>query len=350
MERVFGMQITFKLGMAMTNEMNAVHVTRIGGPEVLQPARVERPVAQQGEALVRITYAGVIFSDIMTRTAYWRHADDPEPATPFILGTEAVGRIEVVGPGVTELKTGQRVGVVMHNAKTYAEFAVLPVDRLVPLPEDIKDQDIAATLVAGMMADMLLTEFRPVGKGTRVLVTGSTGGSGSILTQWAAARGAHVIATVSSAAKAELARRHGAADVIDLSSQDLLAEVRRLTDGQGIEVAFDAVGGEVFTQAFEALGRRGVIVPYGIAGGKQPPVNPLSLVDRSRTVAGLMFFDFVASRAELLRRADTAFDALRRGWIRPDIAEIFPLAEASKAHSRFEDPARTGKVLLAASA
>jgi NADPH:quinone reductase len=334
--------------MAMTIEMNAVHVTRIGGPEVLQLARVETPVAQQDEALVGVTYAGVIFSDIMTRTAYWRHADDPEPAKPFVLGTEAVGRVEAIGPDVTGLKVGQRVGVVMHNAKTYAEFAALPVDRLIPLPDDIKDQDIAATLVAGMMAEMLLTEFRPVGKGTRVLVTGSTGGSGSVLTQWAAARGARVIATVSSAAKAGLARRHGAGDVIDLSSQDLLSEVRRLTDGQGIEIAFDAVGGEVFNSAFEALGRRGVVVPYGIAGGRQPPVNPLSLVDRSRTLAGLMFFDFVAERAELLRRADAVFDALRRGWIRPDIAEAFPLAEAVKAHARFEDPARTGKVLLAA--
>jgi NADPH:quinone reductase len=334
--------------MTMAGLMNVVHVTRIGGPEVLQPARVERPVPKGGEALVRVTYAGVIFSDIMARTAYWRHAGDPEPATPFIPGTEAVGRVEAVGPGVADLKAGQRVGVVMHNAKTYAEFATLPAERLIPLPDDIPDQDIAATLVAGMMAEMLLTEFKPVERGTRVLVTGSTGGSGSILAQWAAARGAHVIATVSSPAKAELAHRHGAADVINVSSQDLLAEVRRITDGAGVDVAFDAVGGDVFTPAFESLGRRGVIVPYGIAGGKQPPVNPLSLVDRSRTVAGLMFFDFVASRAELLRRADAVFDALRRGWIRPDIAEVFPLAEAAKAHARFEDPRRTGKILLAA--
>lgn len=322
--------------------MNAVHVTRIGGPDVLRLAQVDRPEPRAGEALIRVTYAGVIFSDIMTRTDYWRHADDPEPITPFILGTEAVGRIEAIGPGVTSLETGQHVGVVMHNAKTYAEFAALPIDRLIPLPDDIPDHDIAATLVAGTMAEMLLTEFKSVEEGTKVLVTGSTG-SGAILTQWASSRRAHVIATVSSPAKVELAQRQ----VVDLSSQNLVDEIRRITDGRGIDVAFDAVGGKVFMSAFEALGSRGLIVPYGIAGGKQPPLNPLSLVDRSRTVAGLMFFDFVASRKELLRRAESLFDALRRKWLRPDIAEIFPLSEASKAHAKFESPLRTGKILLA---
>jgi NADPH2:quinone reductase len=178
-------------------------------------------------------------------------------------------------------------------------------------------------------------------------VTGSTGGSGSILAQWASALGARVIATVSSTSKVDLARRHGAAEVIDLSSQDLLAEVRRVTSGQGVDLAFDAVGGKVFANAFETIGRRGTIVPYGIAGGKQPPVDPLSLVDRSRTIGGLMFFDFVASRPELLRRASAVFDALRRGWIRPDIAQVFPLADAAGAHVMFEAPSRTGKILLA---
>lgn len=331
----------------MTNEMNVVHVTRIGGPEVLKSARVERPSLQHGEALVRVTYAGVIFNDIMMRTDFWRHAGDPQRATPFILGAEAVGSVEAVGPGVTDIGIGQRVGVVMHGANTYAEIAALPADRLIPLPDAIEDQDVAATLVSGMMAEMLLTEFGVVEAGTTILVTGSTGGSGSILAQWASTRGARVIATVSSPAKVELARRHGASDVIDLSSQDLAGEVRRITDGRGVKLAFDAVGGDVFASAFESLGTRGTIVPYGIAGGKQPPFNLLSLVDRSRTVAGLMFFDFVASRTELLRRADAVFAALRLGWVRPDIAGVFPLAEAAKAHVLFEDPARTGKVLLA---
>jgi NADPH2:quinone reductase len=331
----------------MTDRMNVVHVTRIGGPEVLKPASVEKPAPRRGEALVRVTYAGVIFNDIMMRTDFWRHAGDPERATPFILGAEAVGRVEVVGSDVTGIEVGQRVGMVMHDAKTYAEFAVLPAERLIPLPDDIEDRVVAAVLVAGMMAEMLLTEFGEVTADTTVLVTGSTGSSGSILAQWAAARGARVIATVSLPAKVELARRHGAANVIDLSTQDLVGEVRRLTDGRGVDLALDAVGGEVFASALEALGTRGTIVPYGIAGGKPPPFNPLSLVDRSRTIVGLMFFDFVASRAELLRRADAVFAALRLGWIRPDIAEIFPLADAAKAHARFEDPARTGKVLLA---
>jgi NADPH2:quinone reductase len=332
----------------MTHDMNVVHVTRIGGPEVLELTRVGWPSPQQGEALVRVTYVGVIFNDIMMRTDFWRHPGDPERATPFILGAEAVGRVEAVGPGVTNIAIGQRVGIVMHDAKIYAEFAALPIDRLIPLPDDIEDQNVAATLVAGMMADMLLTEFDRVEAGTTVLVTGSTGGSGSILTQWASAIGAQVIATVSSPAKADLARRHGAAEVIDLSSQDLVGEVRRITNGRGVQLAFDSVGGDVFASAFQALGTRGTIVPYGIAGGKHPPFNLLSLIDRSRTVAGHMFFDFVASRAELLRRAAALFAVLRLGRIRPDIAGVFPLGDAAKAHARFEDPARTGKVLLSA--
>jgi len=334
----------------MTQEMNAVYVTRIGGPEVLEPARIARPEPQRGEVLVQVTYAGVIFNDIMTRTDFFRHAGDPERATPFILGAEAVGRIEALGPDVTGVSIGQRVGIVMHDAKTYAEFAALPVEQLIPLPDELEDQSVAATLVAGLMADMLLTDFGQVLAGSSVLVTGSTGGSGSILTQWASARGAHVIATVSSPAKADLARKHGAAHVIDLSSQKLVEEVRRITDGRGVPLALDAVGGEVFAPAFEALGTRGTIVPYGIAGGKPSPFDLLSLVDRSRTVAGLMFFDFVASRPELLRRAEALFTALRNGWVRPDIAEVFPLKDAAKAHARFEDQARTGKVLIAMNA
>jgi NADPH2:quinone reductase len=331
----------------MTEQMNAVYVTRIGGPDVLKPVLAPKPSPRSGEVLLRVTYAGVIYNDIMTREASWRHAGDPEPETPFILGTEAVGRVEAAGPDVTDIRIGQRVGVVMHDAKTYAEFAVLPADRLIPLPEDVDDRTAAAVLVAGLMAQMLLTEFKPIGPGSTVLVTGSTGGSGSALAQWASALGARVIATVSSTPKAALARRHGAAEVIDLSKQDMLAEVRRIADGRGVDIAFDAVGGNVFTAALESLGRRGAILPYGIAGGKQPPVNPLSLVDRSRTIAGLMFFDFVATRSELLRRANALFEALRRGWVRPDISHVFPLAEAAGAHARFEDPARTGKILLA---
>jgi NADPH2:quinone reductase len=335
-------------GMTMNEleRMNVVEMTAFGGPEVLKVTRRPRPAESDSEALIRLSWVGVNFVDMMTRTASFRHEGEPQPSLPLMLGVEGAGVVERLGIDVDYLHPGQRVGFVAHDARCYSEFATLPAHRLIPLPADIDDRQAAASLVTGLMAQVLLTEFIEVGPGVHVLVTGATGGNGSAITQWAAAMGAHVIAVVSGPGKVEHARADGAFAVIDLSSQDLANEVSRTTEGRGVDLALDAAGGRVFAQALDALATHGVIVPYGIAAGKQPPFAPLSLVDRSRRVQGVMLFDFLSGREELLRRASSVFEALRRGWLRPHIGSVWPLDQAAEAHRAFESRARSGKVRL----
>lgn len=282
----------------------------------------------------------------MERTDYFRHEGDPVREVPFILGVEGVGIVETVGDGVEQVKIGDRVGFVMHGAQFYAEYATLPAERLIPIPEDIPDEVAASMLVTGMNAQILLHEYRPVRSGTKVLVTAGTSGIGSLLIQWASHLGATAIATVSSAQKIPVVHKYGATHVIDISQQDVADEVKSITNGSGVELALDAVGGEGFTQVFNSLGVRGIAVPYGIVGGKQPSLDLLSLVDRSRIVAGLLFFDFVRTREELLTRAEAVFDAYRKGWLEPQIANVLPLSQAAEAHRLLETKSRIGKLLL----
>ncbi len=330
----------------MNTTMQAIHVTRIGEPEVLQPVTIARPSPSSGEALIKLTYSSVNFNDFMERTDYFRHEGDPVREVPFILGNEGVGVVETVGSDVTQVKVGDRVGFVMHGAQSYAEYTTLPAERLIPIPEDVPDEVAASMLVTGINAQILLHEYRPVQSGTTVLVTAGTSGIGSVLVKWASRLGATVIATVSSAAKIPVVREYGAAHIIDISTQDIAEQVELITHGKGVELALDAVGGEGFASVFESLGVRGVVVPYGMVGGKYPPFNLLSLVDRSRIVAGLLFFDFVRTRGELLTRAEAVFDAYRKGWIEPQIANILPLSQAAEAHRLLETKSRVGKLLL----
>lgn len=330
----------------MNTTMQAIHVTRIGEPEVLQPVTIARPTPSPGEALIKLTYSSVNFNDFMERTDYFRHEGDPVREVPFILGNEGVGVVEAVGADVIQVKVGDRVGFVMHGAQSYAEYTTLPAERLIPIPEDVPDEVAASMLVTGINAQILLHEYRPVQSGTIVLVTAGTSGIGSVLVQWASRLGATVIATVSSAAKIPVVREYGAARIIDISTQDIAEQVKLITYGKGVELALDAVGGEGFASVFESLGVRGVVVPYGMVGGKYPPLNLLSLVDRSRIVAGLLFFDFVRTRGELLARAEAVFDAYRKGWIEPQIANVLPLSQAAEAHRLLETKSRIGKLLL----
>lgn len=330
----------------MTKTMQAVHVTHIGGPEVLQPVTIGCPIPKTGEALIKMTYSSVNFNDFMERMDYFRHEGDPVREVPFILGNEGVGVVEAVGADVTQVKVGSRVGFVMHGAQAYAQYTALPAERLIPIPEDIPDEVAASMLVTGMNAQILLHEYRSVQTGSAILVTAGTGGIGSLLVQWASHLGATVIATVSSAAKIPVVRDYGAAHIIDISTQDIAEQVKLITNGKGVELALDAVGGEGFARVFESLGVRGIVVPYGIVGGKYPPLNLLSLVDRSRIVAGLLFFDFVRTREELLIRAEAVFDAYRQGWIKPQVANVLPLSQAAEAHRLLETKSRIGKLLL----
>lgn len=330
----------------MNPTMQAIHVTRIGEPEVLQPVTIARPVPSSEEALIKLTYSSVNFNDFMERADYFHHEGEPVREVPFILGSEGVGVVEAVGTDVTQTKVGNRVGFNMHGAQSYAEYTALPAERLIPIPEDIPDEVAASMIATGISAQILLHEYHPVQPGTTVLVTAGTSGIGSLLIQWASHLGATTIATVSSAAKIPVVRGYGATHIIDISTQDIAEQVKSVRNGKGVELALDAVGGESFAGVFESLGVRGIVVPYGIVGGKYSPLDLLSLVDRSRIVAGFQFFDFVRTREELLSRAEAVFDAYRQGWIKPQIANVLPLSQAAEAHQLLETKSRVGKLLL----
>lgn len=330
----------------MNTTMQAVHVTRIGEPEVLKPVTIARPSPKAGEALIKLTYSGVNFNDYMERTDFYRHPGAPERELPFILGEQGVGVVEEVGPQVPDLKPGQRVGFIWHRTKTYAEYSIVPPERLFPIPDDISDEVAVALTHTGMMARALLYEYKPFGKETSVLITGATGSIGSMLVQWASRLSTQVIATVSSSAKVEMVKQLGASVVIDISSQNLVEEVKKATQGRGVDLALDAVGGQGFYQVFDSLAIRGTVVPYGVAGGKYPSFDLLDLVDRSRIIAGIMFFDFMRTKEALLENINTVFDAYRNGWIEPVIAQIFPLEQASDAHRLLESRGRMGTILL----
>lgn len=326
--------------------MQAVQVTKIGDPSVLKLATVARPIPQENEVLVKLSYSGVNFNDFMERTDYYRHPGAPAKELPFILGEEGIGIVEQIGDKVTDFKLGQRVGFLWHKTKSYAEYSVVAQNHLFPIPEDIDDQVAIALIHPGITATALLYGYKSLENQSSVLITGATGSIGSVLVQWASKLNSQVIATVSSSVKVEKAKQLGASVVIDVSTQDLVTQVKQATNGKGVDLALDAVGGEGFYQVFESLGIRGTVVPYGIAGGKYPTINPLDLVDRSRIVAGLMLFNFIDTKESLLKAITKVFDAYRQGWIEPKVAQIFPLNEAVDAHRFLENRGRVGTILL----
>ncbi|TDX08275.1 zinc-binding dehydrogenase [Kribbella sp. VKM Ac-2566] len=328
--------------------MRAVQVSKIGGPEVLEVVDVVVPEPRDGETLIRMVYAPVAFNDYTERTDLFRHPGEPEKQTPFFLGTEGIGVIERINGDAHGMAVGQRVAFVLHGARSYAEYTVAPTERLIPLPDDMPDDAAGAALLSGMTAQMLLHQYRPIGSGTRVLVTGAAGVIGRLLASWAASLGAEVFATVTSQEVVDDVKATGAAYVIDISSEDLVEEVKRHTNGKGVDIAFDGVGGDTWRDVFETLGVRGIGVAYGITGGLYPLVDPLTLVDRSRSVASLLFFNFVETRDDLLAVAEDVIGAYRRGAIKPAIRTVLPLEEAPEAHRLLRTRGRGGKILLLA--
>lgn len=319
--------------------MRAIVVHRTGGPETLRESRSADPVPARTEALVEVAAAGVNFIDIYHRSGAY------PVSLPFVLGVEGVGMVGEVGADVHEVSVGDRVGWV-NIPGSYAQRAAVPADRLVPIPDRIGDADAAAILLQGMTAHYLTEDTCPVGPGDSVLVHAAAGGMGMLLTQLFARRGARVIATVSTAAKAELARATGAAEVIVGYAAGLPEQVRELTGG-GVAAVLDGIGRPTFDASLAALRPRGVLALYGQAGGPVAPVDPRRLNE-----AGSVFLTrpnlahHIAERAELLRRTAAVFDWVATGRLQVRSAANYPLAEASTAHSELEGRRSTGKLVL----
>lgn len=320
--------------------MKAIRATAAGSADTLTLVDVPVPVAGPGQALVHIEAAGVNFVDVYQRTGLY-------PITfPAILGSEAAGVVESVGPGVTTIQTGDRVAY-QGVPGAYAEYAAVPADRLVPIPDGVTTRSAAAVLLQGLTAHYLAISTHPLASPDICLIHAAAGGVGLLLTQVAKLRGARVIGTVSTAEKAALARATGADDVILYTTTDFAAETMRLTDGRGVRVVYDSVGRTTFDAGLTVLAPRGLMVLFGQSSGPVAPVD-LQILSRrgSLFVTRPTLGTYIATRQELLDRARDLFAWMGQGRLTVRIGHEYPLADVAQAHRDLEARRTMGKVLL----
>jgi NADPH:quinone reductase len=320
--------------------MRAVRVHKYGGPEVLTIDEVPIPEPKAGEARVKIEAIGVNYIDIYQRTGLY------PLKTPFTLGTEGAGIVDAVGPNVTEVKKGERVGYAMIPG-SYAEYAIVPAARLVPIPPNIDARSAAALMLQGMTAHYLTHSTYPLKKGDTALIHAAAGGVGHLLIQIAKQLGATVIGTVSTEAKAKLAKEMGADHLILYTQNDFLAEVKKLTEGRGVNVVYDSVGQTTFDESLDCLRPRGYLVLFGQSSGPVPPFDPGKLAAKgSLFLTRPSLAHYTLERSELLQRANDVFNWTATEKLKVRIDKTFPLAEAAEAHRQLEGRKTTGKVIL----
>ena len=320
--------------------MRAIRVHTPGGPEVLRLDDVPVPSPGAGQALIRVEAAGVNFVDVYHRSGLY------QLALPATLGREAAGTVETVGPGVSTLRAGDRV-VSETLSGAYAEYAMAPAERLVPLPDRVSSRIGAAVMLQGLTAHYLVHSTYRLDEDDTCLVHAAAGGVGLLLCQMASRIGARVIATVSTEEKAALARDAGAWQVIRYTEEDFAPAVRRLTDGAGVQVVYDSVGRTTFRQSLECLAPRGLMVLYGQSSGPVEPFDPQILNQRgSLFLTRPSLAHYTASRQELLERAGELLGWVADGSLKVRIGREFPLEQAADAHRELEGRRTTGKVLL----
>jgi NADPH2:quinone reductase len=321
--------------------MKAMRVTKAGDPSVLRLEDLPQPKPGPGEALVRNHAVGVNYADIYMRNG---SARVPVPF-PFTPGIEGSGTVEAVGEGVTEVKPGDRVAYA-SGPGSYAEYHVVKVGLLAPLPSDLSFEQGAAIILQGMTAHYLLHEFYPVRRGSMVLVHAAAGGMGRMLIQWLKHLGAVAIGTVSTEEKAKVAREAGADHVIVYTKQDFAEEAKKFTGGKGVDYIVDGVGKTTFTKSLDALRNRGWATIFGMASGPAEPVVPNSLMMKALTISGGSLYNYMNTREEVMRRANDVFAGVRDGWLKIRVYRTLPLEEAAEAHRLLESRATTGKLLL----
>jgi NADPH2:quinone reductase len=321
--------------------MRAVLVHETGGPEVLTVENLSTPEPGPGELRVDVAAAGVNFIDVYFRTGAY-----PLP-TPFVVGSEGAGVVSAVGGGVTSHQVGDHVAWAMVPGAGYAGQVIVPAARAVPVPAGVDDETAGAVLLQGLTAHYLTRSTYPAKSGETALVHAAAGGVGLLLTQVLTARGVRVIATTSTESKAVLALGAGASDVIRYDRDDVAAEVSRLTRTQGVDVVYDGVGAATFNGSIDSLRPRGMLVSYGSASGKVPPVDPALLQTK-----GSLFFTrptlahYAATQEELLGRSSELFEWIASGDLSVRVGARYSLDQARQAHEDLESRLTTGKSLI----
>lgn len=319
----------------------AIRFAETGGPEVLRAEDVTVPPPAAGEATVRQQAVGVNYIDIYHRTGMY-----PLPL-PSGIGVEGAGVVEAVGPGVTDIAVGDRVGYAGGPPGSYAEVRNLPADRLVKLPEGVGFEQAAGMMLKGLTAQYLLRRTYRVQPGDTILVHAAAGGVGLIMCQWAKALDARVIGTVGSDAKAELARAHGCDHPVVYTREKFAERVRELTGGEGVPVVYDSIGKDTFMDSLSCLRPLGMMVSFGNASGVVPPFDTGVLARLgSLFLTRPTLFAYAARRSDLLAMAAELFEVVVSGRVRIDVAQRHPLRAAAQAHRDLEGRRTTGSVVL----
>jgi NADPH2:quinone reductase len=321
--------------------MKTIQVQTPGGPEQMQLVDVPVPQAGPKQALVRIAASGVNFIDVYFRTGLYK-AD-----LPITLGSEGAGIVEAIGPEVTEVSPGDRVAYAMARG-SYAEYAVVPAAQLVKIPNHVDFQTVAAAMLQGMTAHYLTQSTYPLKSGETCLVHAAAGGAGGLTVQMAKMAGARVFGTVSTEEKASIARENGVDEAILYTQVDFEAEVKRLTNGRGVDVVYDSVGKTTFEKSLNSLRPRGMLALFGQSSGSVPPFDAGIL-----NAKGSLFLTrpslghYLLTRDELLWRAGDVLRWIDEGKLKVRIHRVYPLAEAAAAHRDLEARRTHGKLLLA---
>jgi len=320
--------------------MKAIQVKQPGGPEAMELVELPVPEPKANEAVVKLAASGVNFIDVYVREGRYKAPQ------PVVLGQEGAGVVTAVGAEVTTVKPGDRVAWVGPYG-SYAGYAAVPADKLVPIPAGVTDQQAASAMLQGMTAQYLCHDSFPLKSGQTALVHAAAGGVGLLLVQMAHNIGARVIATVSTDEKAKLAREAGADEVILYTQADFEADTKRLTGGKGVDVVFDSVGKTTFDKGLNVLRPRGMMVLFGGSSGAVPAFDPLVLTQKgSLFLTRPSLTNYVATREELIMRADAVFGMIAAGKLKLRIEHTYPLAEAQRAHRDLEGRKTTGKLLL----
>jgi len=320
--------------------MKAIRVHAPGAPEVMKYEDVPEPQPKAGEAVVKVDAAGLNYIDVYQRSGLYKLD------MPLTLGLEAGGTVTAVGPGVTDVKVGDKVAYT-GVAGAYAEYAAVPAARLVVLPKGVTTKQGGAMMLQGMTAHYLACSTYPLKSGDTCLVHAAAGGVGLILCQIAKMRGARVIGTVSTQEKAKLAREAGADETIVYTSQDFEAEVKRITGGKGCQVVYDSVAKTTFDKGFNCLAPRGMMVLYGASSGPIGPFDPQILNAKGSVfLTRPSLFHYIATREELVQRSTDLANWIAAGKLRLRMEFEFPLKDAAEAHRALEGRKTTGKVLL----
>ena len=320
--------------------MLAIQVRTPGGPEAQNAVDLPVPNPKPNEVVVKISAAGVNFIDVYVREGRY------STPTPFVNGQEASGVVSEVGSEVTSLKPGDRVAY-SSILGSYAEYAAVPANRVVKVPQGITDQQAAAAMLQGMTAHYLVKSTYPLQKGETALVHAAAGGVGLLLVQMAKTIGARVIGTAGSEEKAKLAREAGADEVILYDRQDFEVETKRVTDGKGVHVVYDGVGKSTFDKSLKVLRPRGYAVLFGASSGPVAPVDPMRLLQ-----GGSLFFTrpslahYIAQDEELHHRASEVLESIADGKLKLRIEHVYKLKDAPQAHRDLEGRKTTGKLLL----